>query len=111
MSDRRRVSSGAPWEERFGYARAIRSGRSLIRSFQTDRKALPPGPDRAGTVTPAGLAASPKWVLVRGESGGNEAVLTTPLDGVPVAAATGSGSSAMSERRTNSFVFLRSCHE
>lgn len=83
--------------------RAIRN-RPLIRSIQTERKALPP---RRPAPAPAGTDAQLNRVLVCGESGDNEAFLATPLDGVPVEAGVALGSGAMCQRRS-SFVFLRS---
>ena len=47
MSDRRRVSTGAPWEARFGYARAIRSGHHIYVSGTVGRNADGTVPDGA----------------------------------------------------------------
>ena len=47
MTERRRVSSGAPWEERYGYARAIRSGRHIYVSGTVGRNADGTVPDGA----------------------------------------------------------------
>jgi hypothetical protein len=87
--------------------RAMR-GRPLKRSVPIDRKAWSrerPGSDRAGTVPPAGQL---KRVLVRGESGGHEVFLATPLDGVPVDAEGRPGPDVVRGRRGAGYIFQRS---
>jgi hypothetical protein len=83
-------------------------GRPLPWSGQIDRNANSrerTAPDRAGTMP---TAEPLKRVLVRGESGGHEAFLATPLDGVPVDADRRAGSGVTRGSRSTGFVFQRS---
>ena len=68
MSDRRRVSSGGPWEARYGYSRAIVAGDSCFVSGTTEA-----GPDGRTTHPgdPAGQARAVFEIIGRalGEAG------------------------------------------
>jgi enamine deaminase RidA (YjgF/YER057c/UK114 family) len=73
VSERRRVDSGAPWEERFGYSRAMRAGSIVCVSGTVGRNADGSVPDGAYAqarraleiviAALAGLGATPEHVV------------------------------------------------